>query len=167
MSRCNTGICTRRLRASQFLGLFPILTTFSALPIALSRKRWLEIWGARARAWDGTGHYATAQIYDQTIFPDTFGWTHAYFGGMPFPNFYPPLFYWLVGLLHHTHRFSFNAAFKLVMVLPVLLMTASLWMQGYTLSNRSRLCFNRPTRSMITSLWVTMGEWRIRVIIMH
>ena len=38
------------------------------------------------RAWDGTGHFAVAQIYDNSIFPDTFGWVDSYFAGMPFPN---------------------------------------------------------------------------------
>src|SRR5688500_6329446 len=52
------------------------------------------------RAWDGTGHFAVAQIYDKSIFPDTFGWIPSFFAGMPFPNFYPPMFFWIVSLLH-------------------------------------------------------------------
>jgi hypothetical protein len=58
---------------------------------------------------------------------------------MPFPNFYPPLFYWLTSLLEHTHLFSFATAFKLVIITPVLLMPAALWLLGYTVSNKSRL----------------------------
>jgi hypothetical protein len=112
----------------------------TTIPLTLSHKLWLEIWqGGRPRAWDGTGHYAIARIYDQTIFPDTFGWTHAYFGGMPFPNFYPPLFYWCVALIHHTGLFSFNAAFKIVVALPVLLLPAAVWMLSWATSDRSRL----------------------------
>src|SRR5437764_6556753 len=94
--------------------LFPLFALI-ALPLILSRRLWQEIWsGVLSRGWDGTGHYAIAQIYNSSIFPDTFGWTNSYFGGMPFPNFYPPLFYWLVALLQHTHLFSFATAFKLV-----------------------------------------------------
>lgn len=66
-----------------------------------------------ARGWDGSGHNAIGTLYDQVIFPNTFGWTGAYCGGMPFPNFYPPLFYWLVALLHHTHLVSFSTALKI------------------------------------------------------
>lgn len=103
-------------------------------------KLWAAIWrGAESRAWDGTGHSAIAQIYDQTIFPNTFGWAHSYFGGMPFPNFYPPLFYWCVALLHHTHLFSFASAFKLMVVLPVLLMPGAIWLLAWVLSNRNRI----------------------------
>jgi len=95
------------------------------------------VWrGELSRAWDGTGHSAVAQVYDQLIFPNTFGWTDSYFGGMPFPNFYPPLFYWCVALLHHTHLFSFAAAFKLMVVAPVLLLPAAIWLLAWCLCGR-------------------------------
>lgn len=111
-----------------------------AVPVVLTGKLWTAIWaGEQSRGWDGTGHYASAQLYSSLIFPDSFGWTSAYFGGMPLPNFYPPVFYWCVALLHHTHLFSFTAAFKLVLTLPVLLMPAAVWWLCWHLSNKSRL----------------------------
>lgn len=89
-----------------------------------------------SRAWDGSGHQAIAQIYSNSIFPDTFGWSSAYFGGMPFPNFYPPVFYWCIGLLN---RFiSFEAAFKLMIVLPTLVLPAVLWHFIYSLTDKNR-----------------------------
>jgi len=88
------------------------------------------------RAWDGTGHFAVAQIYDNSIFPDTFGWVDSYFAGMPFPNFYPPLFFWLVALLHHSHLLTFAAAFKLMVLLPLLLMPALMWLLAWRISGR-------------------------------
>lgn len=112
----------------------------TVLPVLLAPRLWEEIWsGERVRAWDGTGHYALAQVYDQGIFPDTFGWTHAYFAGMPFPNFYPPVFYWLVAALHHTHLFSLPAAFKLVLCLSVLLVPAALWWLTKAVTGGERL----------------------------
>jgi len=117
-----------------------------ALPVVLTSKLWSAVWGGElARAWDGTGHSAIAQIYDQTIFPNTFGWTGSYFGGMPFPNFYPPLFYWCVALLHHAHFFSFASAFKLMVVLPVLLIPAAIWVLAWFLSNRNRVVASAAT----------------------
>jgi len=99
------------------------LVAIAALPVIFDWGIWSKVWtGMRPRAWDGTGHYALAQIYDQSIFPDTFGWTHAYFGGMPFPNFYPPLYYWLIAILRRTHLVSFTGSFKLVLVTSVLLL---------------------------------------------
>ena len=119
--------------------LLPVLIV-TALPIARSTALIANILdGSRARAWDGTGHFALAQIYNQSIFPDTFGWTHAYFAGMPFPNFYPPLFYWSVALLNHLHLMSFAAAFKLVLITPVLLLPAAVWILAFTLSQRDKL----------------------------
>jgi hypothetical protein len=119
--------------------LFPILF-ITALPIARSANLIANLWdGNRARAWDGTGHFALAQIYNQSIFPDTFGWTHAYFAGMPFPNFYPPLFYWCVGVLGHAHILSFVTAFKLVLITPVFLLPAAVWLLAFTLSQRDKI----------------------------
>src|SRR5712664_2818531 len=111
-----------------------------ATPVVLTGKLWAAVWrGELSRAWDGTGHSAIAQLYDQTIFPNTFGWTHNCFGGMPFPNFYPPLFYWCVALLDHTHLFSFALAFKLMVALPALLMPAALWFLAWSLSDGNRI----------------------------
>src|ERR1700741_5615778 len=109
-----------------------------ALPVLWSWKLWSYIWTAAAsRGWDGTGHFAIAILYDQLIFPNTAGWTNAYFGGMPFPNFYPPLFYWSVALLHHTHLFSFSTAFKIVLSIPVVLMPAAICWLGLRGSAKS------------------------------
>ena len=108
-------------------------------PVVLTSFIWLEvIRGVAARAIDGSGHFAIGQIYCQTIFPDTFGWTNAYFGGMSFPNFYPPLFFWLVSLLHHTHLFSFATAFKLVVGTPLIIMPLAFWAVAYVHSGRNQ-----------------------------
>lgn len=89
-----------------------------------------------SRAWDGSGHQAIAQIYSNSIFPDTFGWSSAYFGGMPFPNFYPPFFYWCIGLL--SRFIPFEAAFKLMIFLPTLALSAVLWHFIYSLTDKNR-----------------------------
>ncbi len=116
------------------------LVVVTALPIIFDWEVWSKLWvGVRPRAWDGSGHYVLAQIYDQSIFPDTFGWTHAYSGGMPFPNFYPPLFYWSIALLHHTHLVSFNGAFKLILAVSTLLLPVAVWMIACAVSQKNRL----------------------------
>ena len=90
------GIISSRKQLAFFL-------TFAALlPFG---KLW-TFWKAYFRAgpvqsWDGSGHFSILKIYDQRIFPDVFGWTRNYFGGMAFPNSYPPLWYWLISVLHH------------------------------------------------------------------
>jgi hypothetical protein len=108
-------------------------------PVALTSFIWLEvIRGVASRAIDGSGHFAIGQIYDQSIFPDTFGWTNAYFGGMSFPNFYPPLFFWLVSLLHHTGLLSFATAFKLVVGVPLIIMPLAFWAIAYVHSGKNQ-----------------------------
>ena len=115
------------------------LGVISLLPVALKSFIWLQvIHGVASSAIDGSGHYAAGQIYARDIFPDTFGWTNAYFAGMPLPNFYPPLFFWIVSFLHHTHLFAFATALKLLVALPLLLMPSAFWSVGYQLSGKNR-----------------------------
>ena len=123
-----------RLKTIYWLGVITLL------PVALKSFIWLQvIHGVASSAIDGSGHYATAQIYAREIFPDTFGWTNAYFAGMPLPNFYPPLFFWIVSFLHHTHLFAFATAFKLLIALPLLLMPVAFWCVAYRLSGNNQL----------------------------
>lgn len=49
--------------------------------------------------WDGVPHYGVAHVYARHIFPALHGWMPEYFTGMPFPDFYPPAFYFLVAAL--------------------------------------------------------------------
>ncbi len=42
---------------------------------------------------DGGTHIALGQYYSEHIFPNIWGWADRWFGGMPFPQFYPPLFF--------------------------------------------------------------------------
>lgn len=46
--------------------------------------------------WDGVCHYAATELYSRELFPRVSGFLPDYFAGMPFPNFYPPLFYVVV-----------------------------------------------------------------------
>jgi hypothetical protein len=106
------------------------------LGIAFCGLIWRE---AVPRSWDGGGHYGVAWIYCQEGFPDAFGWSQAYYGGMPLPNFYPPLFYWIISLLHHSGIASFDLAFKFVLIIPLLLLPAALWLLSAKLSLKHRL----------------------------
>lgn len=116
--------------------LYPVALV-TLFPVALMSNFWLEVWrGVRPRATDGSGHWGVAQLYEEAVFPDTFGWTHAHFGGMPFPNFYPPLFHWLVGLLNRL-GLTPGAAFKLVLVAPMLLIPAAVWFLARRLAGGS------------------------------
>ncbi len=133
------------------------LAVITLLPIALTSFIWLEVVrGVASRAIDGSGHYAVAQIYDRSIFPDTFGWTNAYFAGMPFPNFYPPLFFWCVSLLSHTHLISFATAFKLVVAVPLVLMPIAFWAIAWVHGGRDRRL--ALSTAVACATLYTMGE---------
>jgi len=127
-----------RQRYAKALNALP-LAVVSLLPVLVASELWLLLLrGGRPRCWDGSGHYALAEIYDRTIFPETFGWVQNYFAGMPFPNFYPPLFYWCVALLHSTGLFSFDGAFYVVLSTPVFLLPAAIWFLAWRVTARDR-----------------------------
>lgn len=108
------------------------LAGVTALPVLLSTELWKDLYsGIIPRAWDGSGHYAIATIYSKSVFPDTFGWVDAFYSGMPFPNYYPPLFYWVISLLHHVFFLSFPLAFKIGIILPTLMIPISVWTLVY------------------------------------
>ncbi len=50
--------------------------------------------------WDGSTHFSMAILYSQSIFPAVWGWIPNYFFGMPFPQFYPPLFSYVFSILN-------------------------------------------------------------------
>jgi|GEM_PF-2590549 len=66
--------------------------------------------------WDGVPHYAIADLYARRIFPAISGWMPEYFAGMPYPDFYPPVFYFCVAALTKV-GLSTRSAFLLVQVL--------------------------------------------------
>lgn len=61
--------------------------------------------------WDGVPHYAIADLYARKLFPALGGWLDEYFAGMPYPNFYPPIFYIIVAALTKVGLSTRNAFF--------------------------------------------------------
>jgi hypothetical protein len=117
-------------------GFFALSTTFWFLLINFAL--WLGIIrGLNSYAWDGSAHNAISQIYCTSAFPTTFNWSNTYFGGMPFPNFYPPLFYWLVSLFSKVPLFTFPTAFKIVVCAPIIILPALFWRVAWSASERN------------------------------
>jgi hypothetical protein len=50
--------------------------------------------------WDTAGHFVISQLYYDNLWPRIDGTLDAFFQGMQFPTFYPPLFYLLCGALY-------------------------------------------------------------------
>jgi len=119
--------------------LVVILGGFAALLLCLSQGRCRLFNSAGSAAWDGSSHQALTEIHSASIFPDTFGWTDAAFGGMPYLNFYPPAQVWLAALLQHSRLFSSGAAFKLAVLIPVLLLPLAVWIAARKIAGRDAL----------------------------
>ena len=107
------------------------------LQIALLPSVWVWLFhSGMPRAIDGSTHYAAALLYSQRVFPGTFGWTNAYFLGMPFPNYYPPLYFWVIGFLAHL-GIPFPLAFNLVSFVPLLFLLPCVWLLCFRMRGRS------------------------------
>lgn len=113
------------------------LAAICVCPVILASDLWRQAFSsALPRSIDGAGHAAVAHLYTHGIFPDTFGWLPELFAGMPFPNFYPPGFYWLVAALATTTGLDDIVALKAVVFLSMLLLPAAVWWLTWCVSGR-------------------------------
>lgn len=61
---------------------------------------WVYFTSPVIQGWDGAGHFAATVEYSKHIFPSVWGWFTNWYGGMPFPQYYPPLMSFLLALLY-------------------------------------------------------------------
>jgi len=78
---------------------------------------------------DGSGHVAILHLYARHVYPNLHGWIPELFGGMPFPVFYPPLFYWSGATLMSVGIDATLAA-KLLTTLSFVALPTALWLLG-------------------------------------
>ncbi|HTK33392.1 MAG TPA: hypothetical protein VL335_02500 [Candidatus Paceibacterota bacterium] len=106
--------------------------TISALSgIALILINWSDFylyWSSPfIQGWDGQGHASIGEYYSDHIFPSTWGWVSQWYAGMPFPQFYPPLFYFVMAIFHHILPFiSYITTFKAFVIILQLSLPAAL-----------------------------------------
>jgi hypothetical protein len=67
--------------------------------------------------YDTVGHVELGKMYADTMFPSVWGWASQWFGGMPFPQYYPPLFTMVVALLYKITQLPYEFVFKLVVII--------------------------------------------------
>jgi hypothetical protein len=131
--------------------LIPLFGSFAALLLCFYPAIRHLVSSINSAAWDGSSHQAIAKIHSMSIFPETFGWADAALGGMPYPNFYPPAHVWLTALLQHLHLFSSGAAFKLAVLIPVLLLPLVIWIAAWRVAGRDTLA---ASSALIVSLFL-------------
>lgn len=76
---------------------------------------------------DGSGHVAALHLYATYVYPDIQGWLPEFFGGMPFPVYYPPLFYWLGATLMKLSGIDANLAAKILTTASVAALPGALF----------------------------------------
>ena len=119
-------------------------------------------WGVLHAFWladpvagfDGTSHAVVGEYYSRAIFPSTWGWMPHWFGGMPFPQFYPPLFYLLTAALAHSLPVSYSTVLKaFVTALLLALPPLSAWTAGRLFHERHA----RVTAGAFAVFFLTYG----------
>ncbi len=61
---------------------------------------------------------SVGQYYADHIFPSTWGWTTKWYAGMPFPQFYPPLFFFVMAIIYKILPFfSYITLFKIIVTI--------------------------------------------------
>ena len=131
--------------------LIPLLGCFAALILCFSTGPRRLFNSMNSAAWDGSSHKALVEIHSKSIFPDTFGWTDAAFGGMPYPNFYPPADVCLIALVQHLSPFSSGATFKLAVLIPSLLLPLAILIAAWRITGRDTLA---ASGALIVSLFL-------------
>ncbi len=76
---------------------------------------------------DGSGHTALLHLYHQHIFPNLNGVIPEFWDGMPFPIYYPPLFYWIGASLMSIFGIDATLAAKLVTTFSFLFLPFALF----------------------------------------
>lgn len=96
--------------------------------LILSNQYLWEFWQSPMIAGaDGSGHTALLHLYHKHIFPALNGWIPEFWDGMPFPIYYPPLFYWLGASLMSIFSIDATLAAKLVTTFSFLLLPFALF----------------------------------------
>jgi hypothetical protein len=89
-----------------------------------------------SKAWDGSGHTLAADYFSSYIFPEASGWLFNQIGGEPFPNFYPPLFYFLTAAASHL---GFTDPIKFFVIVPLIAVPIGVWQLGRIVSKENGL----------------------------
>jgi hypothetical protein len=95
--------------------IFHILSLiFSLLLIYILNKNLIDLYAFSkyVGGWDGSGHFSIGKLYMDNIFPSTWGWIENWYNGMPFPQFYPPLFYYLTSLISSVLNINYESVFR-------------------------------------------------------
>ena len=89
-----------------------------------------------SKAWDGSGHTIAVDYFSSGIFPEASGWLFNQIGGEPFPNFYPPLFYFLAAVADHL---GFTDPIKYFVAVFLIAMPIGIWRLGRIVSKENGL----------------------------
>ncbi len=140
-------------RTKWYFSVWFISLVCAAAVILINLNSFTTYWSSPfIQGWDGEGHAAVGQYYSDHIFPSSWGWIPNWYTGMPFPQFYPPLFYMFLAGLYHVLPFSYITLFKVVVTLLELLVPATL---VYFVSFRTKNPASRIVAGVFSVLFVS------------
>ncbi len=119
------------------------------------------------QGWDGASHQAVTEYYSAHIFPSLWGWIPNWYAGMPFPQFYPPLFYFIVALVGHILPFlSLLTITKCVVLILLFLLPYTLFKLAKRLTDSHLICWSTALLCTLfmSSTWFSFGLSTISTI---
>ena len=121
--------------------IFSALFALSGLLLFLLNKQIITVYffNEFVGGWDGSGHYAIAKLYANNIFPSFWGWIPNWYGGMPFPQFYPPFFYFFNALIYKSSCLEFNLVFKSIVLFSTVLIPVLISNLYFKTINKSKI----------------------------
>jgi hypothetical protein len=123
------------LRSVKFSRAIPVLVLYLWW-LVLSANYLLNFWSNPLVAGaDGSGHVAVLDLYARHVYPSLHGWIPELFGGIPFPVYYPPLFYWTGATVMALTRIDATTCAKLLTTFSLAALPAAL----YLLARKVRL----------------------------
>jgi hypothetical protein len=107
-----------------------------------------------SKAWDGSGHNLATGYFSSAIFPEASGWLFNQIGGEPFPNFYPPLFYFLTAIVSYL---GFTDPIKFFVILFLIAVPAGIWRLGRIASKKNGLI---PAAGAVAFVLLLLFDYR-------
>lgn len=150
----NTQVFKKNIKRHQDLFL---LILFGCVLIGVNWEVFHVFWKLDIiGGWDGTGHAAIGEYYAKNIFPKTWGWAPHWYAGMPFPQFYTPLFHIIVSTLYTITPFEYSTVLKIFLtclnfILPGLL--------AWTTRVKTQNIFAGIGAGIITIFLLSLDSW--------
>jgi hypothetical protein len=114
--------------------------------------------------WDGSSHAAIGYYYATHIFPKTWGWIKVWYSGMPFPQFYPPAFYFMLACVYKIIPVSYFLIFKIFSFILLASVPGLIgWITADLTENPAGSWIAMLTSVLLMSIYNNFGDYGVTI----